>query len=1028
MGKGYFDRFGLSEGLSQSTVNCIFQDSYGFLWIGTEDGLNRFDGYQFEVFQHHPSHANSISNNVVYSLYEDSDGVLWIGTASGLNRYDRFNNSFEVFRYRSDDSTSISDNTITALAPAGESGLWVGTRNGLNLMEKESKTFRVFKNSGKDDDFSLTSNLVNDLSLDKQGRLWCATEAGLNLFDPIDSTFLNFTHRFGDSHSIPHGVVNCLDVDQWGNIWVGTEAGLAIISPALEIRRILDRIIPENESYIEPVRSIMVSRDYLVWVGSATGLLCLDDKGAILRRYEESDQQAQGLFGGVVQDILEDRSGAVWIGTLSGGLFRYNVQQQIFEHFQRPQDGPRGLRNEVSACMETAGDEILVGGSDGLLVLKPETGTIESVRLPERSNSLEIRTPVKGMLAHNGRYYLGLLGQGLVVFDEDWNLLTQIVSSDVDYQSLGSNHVTCLLSDDQGLWLGTQGGGLVFVEYDTYRLEKWKWRPEKETGLPDNHVTSLARDERGNLWVGTANRGLSLFNPEIQKFTHFEHDPEKTGSLSSNQITALFIDTADRLWVATRGGGLNLKYPEKDSFESFRSSDGLPANTIAAMVEDSVGMIWASTTSGLVRIDLSKNDFRKFNEADGLKQLEFIPAAAGKLSSGDLWFGSANGLVCVKSEAFEPNTYSPPPVFTQVQLSQTENGIQVDRSIFPRQDSTIELEYGVSTVHIEFALLNLIQADKNTYAYTVEGLSSDWIDLGNQRRFTLANPEPGTYKVKVKGTNYDGIRNPRYSELKIVVHPAIWQTASFRFLVIISLMALVYLLYRWRVASIKSQNKMLELIVDRRTSQIAQERDEKAMLLKEIHHRVKNNLQIISSLLNIQSRMADDPKVEDLFLESINRVQSMSMIHEKMYRTENLKEIDVRQYIGELVEALVEAYAIGAKVNTTIEVEVEQHFAVDTLTPLGLIINELVSNSLKYAFVGREEGTLFLRMTQSEGDTFQLVLSDDGIGFDESDKREGGFGTELVEDLAGQLQGSIEKIEGEKGTTYRLTFKDIDNH
>lgn len=682
MGKGYFDRFGLSEGLSQSTVNCIFQDSYGFLWIGTEDGLNRFDGYRFEVFQHDPTQINSISNNVIHSLYEDSDGVLWIGTASGLNRYDRFKGSFEVFRYRSDDPTSISDNTITALAPAGENHLWVGTRNGLNLMEKEDNSFRVFKNSGREDDHSLTSSLVNDLCLDKQGRLWCATSAGLSLFDPADSTFLNFTYRFDDSSSIPNGVVNCLDIDQWGNLWVGTEAGLALISPTLEVRRILEPQIPDSEGFSEPVRSILVSRDYLVWVGGTTGLLCLDDQGTILRRYEESDRQAQGIFGGVVQDVLEDRSGAVWIGTLSGGLFRYNVQQQIFEHYKKPQMGVQRLRSEVSACMETAGEEVLVGGADGLLLLKSETGTIEPVSLPERVSSFEIRTPVKGMLAHNGRYYLGLLGQGLVIFDEEWNLLSQIVTGAVDSLSLGSNHVTCLLPDRDGVWLGTRSGGLVFVEYDTYKLRKWKWAPEKNTGLPDNHVTALARDANGQIWVGTANRGVSLFNPEIQKFTHFEHHPEDKSSLSSNQITALFVDSKDRLWVATRGGGLNLMLAEMNSFESFRSADGLPANTIAAIVEDSVGMIWASTTSGLVRIDLAQKDFRKFNEADGLKQLEFIPGAAGKLSSGDLWFGSATGLVCLKSEAFEPNTYSPPPVFTRVQLSQTENGIQVNKSIF----------------------------------------------------------------------------------------------------------------------------------------------------------------------------------------------------------------------------------------------------------------------------------------------------------------------------------------------------------
>lgn len=1022
--KGYFDHFGLGEGLSQATVHCTFQDSYGFLWVGTEDGLNRYDGYEFRVFQHDPSDSTTISNNVIYAIHEDSEGVLWIGTASGLNRYNRFTGEFTVYRYSSEKSHSISDNTITAVEDAGKDNLWVGTRNGLNLMNISRETFRVFRSSDSATDFSLSSNIINDLVTDQQNRLWCATGAGLNVFDPADSTFIVFSHIYGSENAIAHPIVHCLERDDWGRVWVGTQAGLSVVDSQLQVENILEPDIPDYGGFTDPVFSLESTDEHLIWVGSSTSLMCIDDQGRVLSQYANAVSIKEGLSGGSILSLLEDRGGSVWIGTFSRGLFRFSQQQQIFKHYELLESSQNG-RDEVWTVYPLDDDRCLAGSNKGLL--STERGSDKLQKFAVKGMEGQLASPVKGIVSQGSRIFIGTSGQGLLAVDRQMRLRESYTVDAGNESSINSNRITCMLADSGGIWLGTVGGGLNFFEYATGKFSHWKFSGDRNKGLIDNHITSLTKDSSGTLWIGTANRGLSRMDVDSESFEHFEYNSELSNSLSSNQVRSLFMDRNNRLWIATEGGGLNIRHPDSTGFEVIRSLHGLPSNTVSAFTEDSTGIIWASTNSGLVRIDYERFDLRKFDMADGLQQLEFMPGAAGHLEENELWFGSTSGLVVVNVADYVPREYAPPVVFTEVITTHSKNGIQHENSFFPKQEEPVVLNHGVNTIRLQFAVLNLMQSDKNNYAYRVEPTMDTWINLGDRRNLTLTHLDPGEYRILVKGANPDGVWNENYSTLLLVIRPALWQTAWFKLGVIILLCVSIYLIYRWRLARVKAQNRMLERVVKDRTTEIAKERDEKAVLLKEIHHRVKNNLQIISSLLSLQSRFADDPKIENLFLESTNRVQSMSMIHEKMYRSENLKEINLQQYIRELVHALVEAYNVNRKVDVEIEVNVER-FAVDTLTPLGLIINELVSNTLKYAFKGRDKGRIFLRLEKGDGADYHLFLGDDGIGFNEEDVREGAFGTELVEDLATQLKGSIERLDTDEGTTFHLVFENVDSH
>lgn len=998
------------------------QDRFGFLWVGTEDGLNRFDGYEFRIYQQDPSDTTSISNNVVYTIAEDGAGRLWVGTASGLNLYDRYADVFRTYRYSSEGG-SISDNTITAIIPIDSTALWVGTRNGLNYLDLSSGQFHVFR--ANKDGAGLSNNRINDLLLDKAGRLWCATAAGLDVFDPRDSSFVAIEYGFNRSDALPNPNILSLSLDHWGRVWVGTARGLAYVTPELEISRVLEPNVPLSEGLDAPVYALHCAEPHLVWVGSDQKLLCLDEDGEPVQTFDRQTAVNHDLSEGPIWSLFGDRGGALWIGTPSDGLYRFAAQQQIFEHLPNYRNAAED-RLTIRTVLPVDKFQWLLGTDLGLMLLDVESGTYTAPDYDPITESQLAGLAVRDAIRYNGSYLIATADAGLVVLDSTLSRIDSYTVDTVAMSGLSSNRITCLLGDTSGVWVGTIGGGLNLIE-SSGTVRQWRFTGDRKSGLLDNHVTALAADSSGYIWVGTANRGVSRFDPHLETFVHFEQGDTMGKGINVNAINDLCIDRQNRIWVATIGGGLTVMNTDGAVLKTFRTPDGMPANTVNGIAVDAEGIVWAGTHSGIARVDLVHEEVRKFNRKDGLRQLGFMPRAAGVISNNCLWLGAVSGMVAFDPSSYLPATYTAPIVFTELGVTTSEQGVQLEERFFPRSESPIELNHNLQTVTIAFAMLNLMQSEKNTYAYLVSPIMKDWVDLGELRKVTLSNLKPGKYEVFVNGANRDGIWHETSATLTIVVRPAFYQTAWFKLLLILLLCTGIFGLYRWGTARMKARNRMLEAVIRDRTKEIAQERDEKAVLLKEIHHRVKNNLQIISSLLSLQSRLADDPNIENLLLESTNRVQSMSMIHEKMYRSENLREVNLDQYLRELLQSLVEAYNVDRNIRTEIEVQ-EASFTVDTLTPLGLIINELVSNALKYAFKGRKEGCIYLRLERGEDDTYHLFVGDDGVGFDEQSVRKGSFGTELVEDLAEQLQGHIERSAQSSGTSYHLVFKSVDHH
>jgi len=628
----------------------------------------------------------------------------------------------------------------------------------------------------------------------------------------------------------------------------------------------------------------------------------------------------------------------------------------------------------------------------------------------------------------DGRVAIGLSGEGLLIFDplaeED---AYQLYVNEVDNEtSLSDNRISCLLWHEDMLWVGTQGGGVSILDPLSQSFRRLTFEASEQLGLKDNRITALAPVE-GGVWIGTAHSGASHYKTSDNSFVNYRNGVDTTRYLSNDQVFCL---TADKefVWAGTRGGGLNRVNKKTGRTKVYTSNDGLANNVVYDVIADGTGRLWMTTNKGVSVLDIENENFINYNESDGLGNQSFKPGAGLLTVTDDVIFGGLQGLDRIRFKELQQNTVQPPVFFTEVvafNKKTNESDKEISRTNLKRLD-TLDIYPEISLVTLGFAALNYRQPEKNKYAYRLKGQSDEWTYVDDRRYVTFTGLDPGGYYLEVKAANNNGIWTEEPARLYLNVIPAFIQTNLFRFLVLLGIVVLAYLAYLTRVRSLSNVNRMLERKVKVRTMQIAKERDDKTVLLQEIHHRVKNNLQIITSLLRLQSYYVKDKEALSALSESQNRVMSMAMIHEKMYKTENLADISLREYVTELCKEIIHTYDLTNNVKLDLNIQ-EGNFTIDTLTPLGLIMNEIITNSMKYAFPDGEGGTLKVHLSESdEPDKYRLVIGDDGVGMPDNldSEKTDSLGASLIESLTDQLNGRI-RVTEEKGTVYELIFEDI---
>lgn len=767
-----FSRVGIQQGLSQSAVNCIFQDRQGFMWFGTQDGLNRFDGYNFKVFKHDPADTASLNDNFIASIHEDRNGALWITSLNQPDVLNRFNPLTEAFTRIPADSVNLkgaSGSSVFATHEDSAGVIWSGSiGGGVTRFDPATGEKTVFKHDSADAR-SLSDNRVYSVYGDRSGTIWVGTREGLDRFDPGTQSFVHYKHDSKNPNSLSDNWVWPIYEDRAGTLWVGTVRG---------------------------------------------GLNRFDRASGMFFSYKHDPADAQSLSDDYVLSLYQDRSGVLWVGTSNDGLNLFHPGLDPFTHYAKDPSNPRSLidNNITSIYVDRSGIP-WIGTRGGLGRLDRATGTFTHyTHNPSNPSSLGENATPAIFEDRSGVMWLGTYSSGLDRFDRATGAFTHFKRDPSRPNSLSDNRVYAICEGSDGfLWLGTYGGGLNRFDRRTGEFRVYKHNDTIPTSLSANGAWALMEDRQGTLWVGTYGGGLNRFDRKTETFTRFRNDKALPQSISDDVVVCMYEDRAGMMWVGTTGG-LNRFDRSTGTFKSYREKDGLPNEVIFGILEDDHGNLWMSTNKGISKFDPRTETFRNYDVKDGLQENEFNQNAYYRSSvTGEMYFGGINGFNVFHPDSVQDNPYVPPVVFSVFRRYNTDDaeGKPIEeKGIAVRQ--RIVLTYKDNIATFEFAALNFFNAFKNQYAYRLEGFSDNWIQLGSEHRATFTNLDPGEYTLRVRGSNNDGVWNSEGASLSLVVTPPWWKTrwayASYGFMFV----GMLYGLRRFEINRREQKAQMRE--------------------------------------------------------------------------------------------------------------------------------------------------------------------------------------------------------------------------
>jgi diguanylate cyclase (GGDEF)-like protein len=828
-----FARLSVNEGLSQSTVFSAFQDSAGYMWFGTEDGLNRFDGYAFKVYKHRPHDPASLPSNFVWQIDEDASGDLWIGTdGGGLVRWQRKTDSFARYRLDAEDAGSPPSDHVRAVK-VGRSGLvWMGTKGG-GLARLDPRTGRFVRyRHDPAQAASLASDSVNAIHEDQSGNLWVGTGGGLDRLDAANGEFRHHVHTAADPGSLSDDDVRSIFEDRQGALWIGTfRGGLNQLQRGASRFEHFRHDPRDAQSLADDcVHAALEDRAGRLWVATRAGLNLRGSDGGFAR-YSHDAANPLSLGDDEAMALYEDRAGVLWVGTRAGGISKWNPATWGFGHVMADPRDPDGLSNNyVTSFSEEASGRLWIGTlGGGLNVLDRARGKfLHYVASAGKAGSLSDDRVMALLHDRDGVLWAGTMDGGLNRFDPAHGTFKVYRSDPARPGAISSNAVTSLFEDHEGtLWVGTYRGGLNRMDRGRETFTGFRHSPTDPKSLSSDIVTCITGGRSGELWIGTEGGGLNRLDPGTGEFRSFRHDPKVASSLSDDTVYSLHVDADGVLWVGTRAGLHRLEAPGLSkgtaSFKVYNGNVGLPNDVIYGIQPDGSGRLWLSTNGGLARFDPRTETLRDFSASHGLQGNEFNFGAHYRSPRGELLFGGPGGFNQFFPERLETNGHVPPVVLTAL--------LKANRPVagavpIPNLED-VNLGYrDVAT--FEFAALDFAAPERNRYMYKLEGFDADWTDLGTVHRVTYTNLDAGSYQLRVKAANNDGIWNEKGLTLRLHATPPFWRSwwAYSLYLLAFSGTLLTFVRAQHRkVAREVEYRRRLELEVQARTRELARQNE-----------------------------------------------------------------------------------------------------------------------------------------------------------------------------------------------------------
>lgn len=804
-----FKQITSNDGLSQNHGLSILKDHRGFMWFGTLNGLNKYDGNKMTVYQTNPNDSTSISGNEISSIVEDNEQNLWIGTNEGLNLYDRYNDNFIRFTQNFDIPGSISSTYINAIFQDKDNNLWIATGNGLCLYNKKDKTFSCFLTEGTLNDDSASS--IDAIYEDEEGILWLGTTNSLIRFDKTNNTHKSF--------ACPERVYAIIKEKE--QLWLGTRnGGIRTFDPSKEIFTKQYRHDPTDINSIgnNVIYTFYRDKQERLWIGVENGGLNLfDPKNETFTQYVHDIYDKYSLSNNSVSAIYEDEDGTLWVGVHRGGINYYNPKANKFNVYQQ-----EGYKNSVSHNNITAFEEDKTGniwiGTDGggLNYFDRKNNSFSHIKHnPTRTHGIASDVILSLLVDNQENLLISTYPMGLSVYNQSKGHFIPFKDYINDSPQATNSVVWDMHQDIEGnIWLATLHG-LKVVNKDTVIVFRHNNAP---TSLSHNLVNVIYEDPDKNLWFGT-NNGLNLYDRDKRQFIRYFYNERNAGA-SENYIFAVFKDIEGSIWAGS-SNGLHFLSADGSKQITYNTKDGLPSNVITGIVGDHHGNIWISTYMGLSKLNISQRTFINYTQTDGLQGNEFTKRASLVAKNGELFFGGTEGFNSFYPEDIKSNTVIPPVVITDLQVFNTS--VKNNRSILAQHISEAEkvvLSYEQSVFSFEFVALNFTLPEKNQYAYMLQGFDKDWNYVKTQKKATYTNIDPGEYVFKVKASNNDGVWNEEGTSIQVIVTPPYWQTLWFRTLLGLILGGGLLSIVSLRIYHAEKKKRELEEQVQQRTADL----------------------------------------------------------------------------------------------------------------------------------------------------------------------------------------------------------------
>ena len=984
-----FEHIKSDKGLSQNTIHYIIQDKQGFMWFATEDGLDKYDGYNFKIFKNIPNNKNSISDNFIWTLYQDRSGTFWVGTNSGgLCKFDRMLEQFDNYKNNPNDSTSLSSNNVRAIFEDDSGNLWIGTEGGgLNELNKKDKTFKHYR-FDPDDPHSLSNDIVLSIYEDKEGTLWVGTDGGLDRFNKAAGNFQRFYYVPNDPNSISNNVVLSLYEDRSGGFWVGTLFGLNYFDKKNgKFYRYFSNEDISSSLDNGRINSMLEDETGTLWVATGGGLYQFDRKKKKFISFTHNPSHSSSLSNNNILSLYEDNSGIIWIGTAEGGIIKFDRERMKFKHYMYDPTNPNSLSyNTVRSLYQDKNGILWIGTlGGGLNRLDRKTNKYTHYLYNANNHfSLDNNSVISIYRDKAGTLWVGTWGGGLnkAIGGSDKNIkFEHYLTNSSSKNSISNNIVQAIYEDRQGrFWIGT-GIGLDILDRKTGKFYSFTNNYKDSNSISDNQVQScIKEDMSGNLWIGTWNglNKLDLSKVPVKppfnhlKFHRYHHIAGKQSSLSDNRVISIYEDKDGTLWFGTYGGGLNKLTVSQQKlnngnarFINYSIKDGLASNIVYGILGDEEGNLWLSTDNGLSKFNPKTETFRNYFESDGLQGNQFFWGASFKGINGELFFGGTNGLNAFYPSTLKDNKHIPPIVITDFQIfnKPVEVGSKdspLDRSIF--ETRKIKLTYNQNVFSIEFAALDFTAPNKNQYEYMMEGFDKNWVKSGNRRFVTYTNLDPGTYIFRVKGSNNDGIWNNKGTSLKIVILPPFWRTWWFIIISVLVIGGVIVMFITYRVKNLLDIERLRTKLAADLHDNIGSSLTEISILsevitkkLDSVGDDIKKSLKMISdNSRNLIDNMSDivwlvNPNRDslyDLILRLRDTYTELSSYASISFRSENLKSLE----------------------KVSLSMEHRQH--------LYLIFKEGINNCITHSECTEISLDAFIK-----GKRLEMVLKDNGTGF-----------------------------------------------